>query len=157
MTPNQKELIETLIGSVSDEQKSIYEEIVSYLIELGYIPRKQRVRDFMLSFKHKENGKVISKMGIRKDAAFFSVRFFACKSVSDKFLDALRSDIGGRDRQYTSKLPLVPDAESMVKNKCGCCGDICTGGGLGYYYRFSDYDIVSRCGAYPIVIPDINT
>jgi len=43
----------------------------------------------------------------------------------------------------------------MVKNKCGYCGDICTGGGYGYYYKFSDNDIVSRCGAYPIVIPDV--
>ena len=155
MTQKQKCLIELLIDSIPDEQKNVYKEIVYYLIELGYVPQKQKVRDFVLSFKHKEHGKIISKMGIRQQSAFFSVRFFACKNVSEKFLAALRKEIESRNRQYTSPLSIIPDTESMVKNKCGYCGDICTGGGYGYYYKFSDNDIVSRCGAYPIIIPDI--
>ena len=155
MTPKQKALIQTLINSISGEEKFVYKAITDYLTELGYIPQKQQVSDFVVSFKHKENGKVISKMGIRKQNAFVSIRFFACKVVSEKFMDALRKDIESRNRQYTSPLPIIPDTASMVKNKCGYCGDICTGGGYGYYYKFSDGDIISRCGAYPIVIPDI--
>ena len=154
MTKNQKFLIETLISFLPNEQKAIYGELAYFLVDLGYLPQKQQVSDYILSFKHKENKKVIAKMGIRKNV-FFSVRFFACKTVSEKFLDALRKDIDSYKRQYTDKLSFVPNTESMVKNKCGYCGDICTGGGYGYYYKFSDYDIVKRCGAYPVVIPDI--
>ena len=155
MTQKQQSLIEMFIDSLPDDQKNIYKEITYFLIELGYIPQKQKVRDFVVSFKHKENGKVISKMGIRKQSGFVSIRYFACKNVSEKYLQALREDIESRNRQYTSPLPIIPDTTSMVTNKCGYCGKICTGGGLGYYYKFSDNDIVSRCGAYPIIIPDI--
>ena len=155
MTQKQKTLIEMLINLSPDEQKNVVKEIAYYLTELGYIPQRQKVNDFVLSFKHKENGKVISKMGIRKQNIFVSVRFFACKSVSEKFIDALRKDIESRNGQYTTPLPITPDTASMVTNKCGYCGDICTGGGFGYYYKFTDDKIVSRCGAYPIIIPDI--
>ena len=155
MTRKQQSLIEMFIDLLPDDQKNIYKEITYSLIELGYIPQKQKVRDFVLSFKHKENGKVISKMGIRKQNGFVSIRYFACKNISKKYMEALREDIESRNRQYTSPLPIIPDTTSMVTNKCGYCGDICTGGGLGYYYKFSDNDTVSRCGAYPIIIPDI--
>ena len=70
------------IDSLPNDPKSIYKEIIYFLIELGYIPQKQKVRDFVLSFKHKENGKVISKMGIRNQHGFVSIRYFACKTIS---------------------------------------------------------------------------
>ena len=155
MTKKQQILIDEFIGLLSEDDNSVYEKIIYYLFELGYIPQKQKVKDFVISFKHKENGKVISKVGLRKQNAFVSVRFFACKSVSERFIDALRKDIDSRDGQYTAPLPTVPDTASMVKNKCGYCGDICTGGGFGYYYKYPDGKIVSRCGAYPIIIPDV--
>jgi len=155
MTKKQQILINEFIGLLSEDDKSIYEKIIYYLFDLGYIPQKQSVKDFIISFKHKENGKVISKMGIRKQNSFVSIRFFACKSVSEKYIDALHKDIGVCEGQYTVKLPINPDAASMITNKCGYCGDICTGGGVGYYYTFPDGKMVSRCGAYPIIIPDI--
>ena len=156
MTQKQEALAQLFIDSVPHEQKTVCKEIAYYLTALGYVPQKQRVSDFVLSFKHRENGKVISKMGIRKQKAFVSIRFFACKTVPAKLMEALRKDIESRSGQYTSPISVVPDTASMVKNKCGYCGDICTGGGFGYYYKFSDGDIVSRCGAYPIIIPDID-
>ena len=155
MTKKQQTLIDKFIGLLPDGDKNNFTQVIYYLAGLGYIPQKQNVQAFVISFKHKENGKVISKMGIRKQNAFIGVRFFACENVSAKYLDALRDEIISRNRQYTSPLPGAPDNGSPVKYKCGRCGDICTGGGFGYYYKFSDNDVVSRCGAYPIVIPDI--
>jgi len=73
MTHKQKSLMEIFIDSIPEEQKNAYKEITNYLIELGYVPQKQRVSDFVLSFKHHKNGKVISKMGIRKQNAFISI------------------------------------------------------------------------------------
>ena len=155
MTTKQTALINELIEYLPATEKPIHREIANYFAELGYIPQKQKVRDFVLSFKHKESGKVISKMGFRGQKGFVSVRFFACKNVSEKYIDALRKDIEYRDGQYTAKLTSNSNISGMLTNKCGYCGDVCTGGGLGYYYKYNDDKIVSRCGAYPIIIPDI--
>lgn len=155
MTKKQQILINEFISLLPEDDKDVYEKIIYYLADLGYIPQKQKVKDFVLSFKHNINCKVIAKMGIRGQKGFLSIKFFACKNVSEKFIEALRKDIELRNGQYTVPLPITPDTASMVTNKCGYCGDICTGGGFGYYCKFSDDKIVSRCGAYPIIIPDI--
>ncbi|MEA4823284.1 MAG: hypothetical protein VB111_04120 [Clostridiaceae bacterium] len=154
MTQKQKSLIENLIDALPKEQKNVFQEIMYYLVKLGYIPQKQNVKDFILSFKHSTNGKVIAKIGIRNQKGFVSIKFFACTSVSEKYLDALHQDIDSRNGQYST--PLLPNPVNMITNKCGYCGSICTGGGLGYYYKCPDGEVIPRCGAYPIVIPDID-
>ena len=93
-------------------------------------------------------------MGVRKQKGFISIRFFACKSVSSKYLDALHQELVSRNEQYSAPLRINP--VHMITNQCGYCGDICTGGGLGYYFKFPDGKEVSRCGAYPIIIPDVD-
>jgi len=152
MTQKQQALISELINLLPQEQKGVFQKIVDYFVELGYIPQKQNVHDFILSFKHKENGKVISKMGVR-GKAFIAIRFFACKSVPQKYMDALRHEFVPCDGQYSSRQKVNP--VNTITNRCNYCGDICSGGGLGYYYKFADGQEVARCGAYPIVIPDI--
>jgi len=152
MTPKQTALIAELISLLPERERPVYQAITGYLVELGYIPRKQKVSDFILSFKHNANGKVIAKIGIRKQA-FISIRFFACKSVSQKYMDALHHELVSRNGQYSSPLNVNPI--NMITNRCNYCGDICSGGGLGYYYKFADGQKVARCGAYPIIIPDI--
>ena len=153
MTKKQELLIENLIDLLPNGQKATFKEIVCYLTELGYIPQKQNVRDFILSFKHGGNKKVIAKIGIRKQNGFISIRYFACKSVSEKYINALQKEFAPTNEQYISKLGINP--VNTITNKCGYCGDICTGGGLGYYFKYPDGKEVSRCGAYPIIIPDV--
>ena len=155
MTQKQKSFIDELINALPEDDKNAFEKIALYLCELGYIPQKQKVRDFVLSFKHNTNGKVIAKMGIRKQNGFVSIRFFACKNVPGKYMDALRKDIGERKGQYSAPLQPVNPLD-MITNKCGYCGSICSGGGLGYCYKHSDGTEVPRCGAYPVIIPDVN-
>jgi hypothetical protein len=103
MTQKQKSLIAELVSLLPEREKIVYTAITDYLVELGYIPRKQKVQDFILSFKHNANEKVIAKMGIRKQA-FISIRFFACKSVSQKYMDALHNELVSHNRQYSSPL-----------------------------------------------------
>ena len=153
MTKKQQSLVKELITLLPEEQKNIYIQIVDHFTEIGYIPQKQKVKDFIILFRHKVNGKVIAKIGIRKQNAFISIRFFACKSISQKYIDALRNELDSRNGQYSSPLRVNPI--DMITNQCDYCG-VCTGGGLGYYYKYSDGKEVSRCGAYPIIIPDIN-
>jgi len=154
MTQKQESLIAELIASLPEGQEIVYQNITDYLLELGYIPQKQQVKDFIISFKHNTNGKVIAKIGVRKQNAFISIRFFACKSVSQKYTDALHHELMSRNGQYSSPTHVNPIG--MITNKCGYCGDICTGGGLGYYYQYPDGKEVSRCGAYPIIIPNVD-
>lgn len=154
MTQKQQSLIDELIDSLPEEQKNVFKKITCYLVELGYIPQKQKVKDFVISFKHSVNGKTIAKIGNRKQNGFISIRFFACISVSQKYIDALHDELVSRNGQYSSPTRVNPI--NMITNKCGYCGDICTGGGLGYYYMYPDGREVSRCGAYPIIIPNID-
>ena len=153
MTEKQALIITELIDLLPDGQKIVFREIAHYISELGYVPQKQKVKDFILSFKHGNNEKVIGKMGFRKESGFISLRFFACKSVSEKYLNALRADLDARNGQYSG--PLRQSPMNMITGKCGYCGDICTGGGLGCYYKYADGREIQRCGAYPIVIPDV--
>ncbi len=39
--------------------------------------------------------------------------------------------------------------------KCTLSCNVCTGGKTRYYYQISDGKVVYRCGAYPVLIPDI--
>jgi len=39
--------------------------------------------------------------------------------------------------------------------KCTLLCNVCTGGGMRYYYKFSDGKELFRCGAYPVLIPDV--
>ena len=153
MMRKQKSSIEALIDLLPDKQKNVFQEIACYLVELGYIPQKQQVKDYVLSFKHQVNGKVIAKMGFRKQNGFVSVRFFACKDVPEKYVDALRRDLDAQNEQYSG--PRNSRPASGITSQCGYCGDICTGGRLGYAYKYPDGREITRCGAYPIVIPDV--
>ena len=186
MTHKQEELIETFIGLLPDTQKSVLDEILHFITGLGYIPQKQKVSDFVLSLKHGANKKVIAKMGVRKQAGFIGIRFFACKNAPEKYVRALLSDIEARNGQYSSPTNVNPiymetrkspdtieapdnleapentdnanlsiHTMNTITNRCGHCGDICSGGGLGYYIKTPDGRELSRCGAYPIVIPDV--
>jgi hypothetical protein len=157
MTAKQQSLIDTLISGLPESDKPVYSEIIDHITLLGYIPQKQSVADFVLSFKHAANKKVIAKMGIRKGCGFSAIKFFACKYVPEKFLRAL-----GDERQNTVNDPrmlIKPDDEpvppGVIMKPCtlGLCS-VCTGGKMRYYYK-TDEKVIFRCGAYPVFIPDI--
>jgi len=151
MTQRQQALIAELIHSLPEGEKKIHEKVVNCLVELGYVPQKNRS---YLSFKHKLNGKVIAK--IRKGE--LRIKFFACKNPSEKVVDALRREMEANGGQYSLSVP-PPDCDPMpsgvMMKKCTLQCNVCTGGGMRYYYQFPEGKEVFRCGAYPVLIPDI--
>jgi hypothetical protein len=152
MNGKKNQLISVLMSLLDEEDKSMCQQIIDCLVELGYVPRKQKVQGYVLSFKHNQNNKTIAKIGVRdgnNPKAFIAIKFFACKSAPEKYHDALRREIESHNGQYCG--PLRSNTE---KSKCGYCSS-CTGGGLGYYYMYPDGNEVLRCGAYPITIPDL--
>ncbi len=151
MTKKQQILVNEFIGLLSEDEKSVYEKIIYYLVELEYIPQKNRS---FLSFKHKVNGKIIAK--IKKDN--IKIKFFACKNIPEKYIYALRKEMDASNNQYSIAVP-PPDCNpvptGMIMKKCTLSCNVCTGGSMRYYYQFSDGKELFRCGAYPVLIPDI--
>lgn len=152
--PNDKKdkLLNEFMVLLNDEDKLMFRQVAGFLLELGYVPQKQKVQGNVLAFKLNKTNKIIAKIGIRNGSnqrAFFSIKFFACKIVPQKYINSLQHEIDSRNGQYCG-----PIRSSNEKNRCGFCGT-CTGGGLGYYFAYPDGKEVLRCGAYPITINDL--
>jgi hypothetical protein len=154
MTHKQQSLIDDFLNALSEDEKYIYGDVINRIVELGYIPQKQNVKDFVLSFKYCQNGKIIAKMGIRKQKGFLSIKFFACKDVPEKYIAALGEN---SDDAYARLTP--PKRDELRPNeimlKCTLSCNVCTGGKMRYYYQYPNGKEIYRCGAYPVLLPDI--
>jgi len=151
LTRKQQTLINELTDSLHEEEQSTYTEIVNCLVELGYIPQRNRS---YISFKHKTNDRIIAK--IRNGD--IRIKFFACKNPPEKYIDALRVEMNSSDGQYSMSVPNLdcsPTQNGVIMKKCTLLCNVCTGGGMRYYYKFSDGKELFRCGAYPVLIPDV--
>lgn len=110
-TKKQKELIDSFLRTLDNEDKSVYRDIIVYLSELGYNPKKERLH---ISFKHSRHNKQIAKTGIRnkkEPSHFFALRFSACNDYPQKFVEVVRTNI----EKYPSKTP------GCIDNTCDYC------------------------------------
>lgn len=150
MNEKQTHLVTDLLELLAKEERDLCRQLIDDMAALGYLPEKQKAQNYTLSFKHRPDNRVIAKIRCGKDhRASVAIKFFGCTNVPEKLRDALGREIISRNGQYTGPL-----RDLIYKNKCGFCKQ-CTGGGVGYYYRFPDGREVLRCGAYPIEIPDL--
>jgi len=83
-TKRQKELVNSYLSQFESDVQPLYQDIIMYLSELGYYPKKAGPS---ISFVNDIHGKQIAKMGtkINKNKApapWFSLRFSACKDYS---------------------------------------------------------------------------
>ena len=109
-TKKQKELIDSFLRTLDDEDKSVYRDIIVYLSELGYNPKKERSH---ISFKHSRHNKQIAKIGIRNKkelSHFFALRFSACNDYSQKFAEVVRTNI----EKYPSKTPAASTTPATI-------------------------------------------
>lgn len=105
-TKKQKELINLFLLTLTEEDRSVYRDIVLYLSELGYYPKKDRSH---ISFKHSLHNKQIAKIGIRKKkeaSPFFALRYSACNDYSEKLAEIVRANI--------ENIPVKPPAVSKI-------------------------------------------
>lgn len=142
-TKKQKKLINSFLLTLTEEDRSVYRDIVLYLSELGYNPKKERSH---ISFKHSLHNKQIAKIGIRKkkeDSPFFALRYSACNDYSEKFTEIVRANI----EKYPSKIP------GCIENTCDyCAGEPET---HIYSYIYPDGEKKAHCGASALEIPNI--
>ena len=146
----QDTLISQLLSALPEDRRNLFGDLMEYLIKLGYLPQKQAVKALTLSFKR--GRQVIAKVRAFNGGEF-RVKFFACENPPQKYRDALRRDIEAQNEQYWGTIK--PDRPAHLKNKCDRCCTVCTGGNMGYYWKVKDRREIFRCGAYPILIPDI--
>jgi hypothetical protein len=139
----QEELVNSYLSMVGDEIRPVYRDIVIYLSELGYYPKKEKNN---ISFKHDLHNKQMAKMcmkGSKVSSPFFALRFSACKGYSQRFANIVSANI----IKSPSKTP------GCLVNSCNNCkGEPAA---HVYTYTFSDGETKSHCGAYALEIPDI--
>jgi len=150
-TKKQEELVNTYLSQFGNEIKSLYEDIILFLSELGYNPKKAGPS---ISFTNDIHNKQIAKMVtiIRKNQApspRFSLRFSACKDYSQRFADIVRDAI----IKVTANNP-----HRLARCTTGECGERnCKGKPDSHIYKhiLPTGEHITSCGAYAIAIPDI--
>jgi hypothetical protein len=137
------ELISGLMSLLEEEEKVMCQDIIDCLTKLDYIPQKQKVQGYVLSFKNNKVNQTIVKIGIRTKEikkAFFSIKFYTCKNPPQKFSKAVQKAILSSKEQYKCC-------------NCNVCGaDIEE---RGYHYTYPDGKEFIRCGAYVVEIPNL--
>lgn len=143
MNAQVKQTLDGFLQGLDVETRTIYHEIIAYLEDCGYKPKKEKSQ---ISFKHSLHNKQIAKLGLRKGPParpFFALRFSACAEYSQRFADIVRHNIA----KYPSKAP------GCLAGKCSfCAGEPDT---HVYKHTFPGGEHKAHCGAYALEIPDI--
>ncbi len=142
-TKKQQELITSFLTGLSEDQKSLFGELILQLSALGYSPCKQRS---YIVFKHKQHNKQMAKMGFKRNKAqmpFFELRFSACRGYSKRFEDIVCAHVCSKS---------FKEAQCM-NNRC----DYCMGDAFSHVYTcvLPDGEVKHQCGATAIEIPDM--
>ena len=145
-TKKQEELVNSFLSEIDEGSRPLYQDIILYLSELGYNPKKEKSG---ISFKHNLHNKQMAKMSIKTNKRqgshpYFALRFSACRGYSQRFLDVVCS--------YITKYPA---RSSQCINNGGC--NFCAGDAVThvYEYTFPNGESKLHCGAYAVEIPNI--
>lgn len=142
-TKKQKELVNSFLLMLPDDEKGLYQQIIVYLTILGYNPKKERTH---ISFKHSLHNKQIAKIGIKNDgtlASFFALRYSACKEYSKRFEKVISDSID----KFPNRV-----AACITKNCDYCAGELNT---HVYTYVFDNEEKKFHCGAYALEVPNL--
>ena len=149
-TKKQEELVNSYLSQFGNEIKSLYQDIILFLSELGYYPKKA---GSSISFTNDIHNKQIAKIGtnIRKNQApspWFSLRFSACSDYSQRFAKIVRDTIV----KVTANNPY-----RLARCTTGECND-CKGEADSHIYTSTlpNGEQIASCGVYGIKIPNIS-
>jgi len=135
-------MIDELLSLVGDDGQEMCRSVTSCPLELGYLPQRQRVKGYVLSFRSRQTRQTIAKIGVIGDdrATFYSIKFYACREPPQRFRKAVEAAIEASPTQYRC---------------CGCgvCG--AAEEDRGYASVSPGGDEFVRCGAYVVRVPDL--
>ena len=142
-TKKQEELVNSYLSQLNEALRPVYYEIILYLSELGYNPKKEKSS---ITFKHDLHNKQMAKIGFRRNkehTPFLALRFSACRGYSKRFDDIVRAAV----LKYPTRAARCTHG--------GC--DFCQGEPQTHAYTctFPDGEIRYQCGANAMEIPDI--
>lgn len=142
-TKKQEELVNLFLSMLSEENRSLYEEIVVQLSELGYNPYVQRS---YIVFKHKLHNKQMAKMGYKRSKGnppYFALRFSACRGYSQRFEDIVGTHVVKKSFREAQ----------CIYNRC----NYCMGEAFSHVYTYvlPDGEKKYQCGATALEIADI--
>lgn len=142
-TKKQQEMIELYLSQLEGEKRTIYRELIEYLSELGYNPKKEGQR---ISFKHDMHRKQIAKIGMTKGKQprpIFMLRFSACQDYSERFKNIVNKAVS-KDNFNEAR---------CINNNCNWCA----GDAVSHVYIGSSSDGAQKfhCGASALEIPDV--
>lgn len=142
-TKKQQEMIESYLSQLENKDQTIYRELIVYLSELGYNPKKEGLR---ISFKHDLHSKQIAKIGMsrgKQPRPIFMLRFSACQDYSKRFKDIVNTAVS-KDNFNESR---------CIYNNC----DWCAGDAKSHVYigESTDGTLKYHCGASALEIPDV--
>lgn len=142
MTKKQEELVKLFLSQLDEQNKSIYCELISCLVSLGYNPKKEKSN---LSFKHSLHNKQMAKMSIRDTLPVFALRFSACRGYSRRFEEIVKAFI----MKYPARV------SRCTSDGCGYCG----GEAETHVYTalFLGGETRMHCGAYALEVPDLRS
>jgi hypothetical protein len=141
MTHNTHQtLVSELLSQLNASDKVVWQSIINGLNELEYLPQKQKVQGYVLSFINKKVNQTIAKMGVKKGKAFFGLKFYACKNLTGKFQKAVELMVISTNGRYRC-------------TDCGICKAVA--GERGYRYTYPDGREFIQCGAYIVEIPGL--
>ena len=148
-TNKQKQLVDSYLSQFGKEVIMLYQDIISFLSELGYYPKKVGPS---ISFINDVHGKQIVKFGasIKKSEAptpWFSLRFSSCNDYSQRFADIVRDTIIKVTANNVHR-----HARCLTGECAGCKGEPES---HIYSYAFPDGKRITSCGIYAIKIPVI--
>lgn len=143
VTERHRDMTAALLPLVDERERVTCRSIADRLLELGYLPRREKVKGHVLSFRSPQTGQTIAKIGVRDDAygsAFYALKFYARRMPPPKFVGAIMAAVGASNGQYRCV-------------NCGVCG--AEEGDRGYRLDLGDGEEFVRCGAYVVKIPDL--
>ena len=133
------DLVEEYLTFIDDDKKHIYRDIAQAAIDLGFIPKKDKVKHFGISFMSKKYGVTLLRM-INDKRPELRLKFFATEDYSKAFDDSIKYIIEKFQFKYVG---------------CYGCGK-CKTKKEGYIVNYPNNKTDFRCGSELIEIMELN-
>lgn len=144
ISEKSKQVLETFLVNLPESSREMFREIAEFAIDLGYLPKKTKSKDYVIDFIKNKVKRTVLKLevhdnGIKTNGPGIRMKFYATAEYSDIFRNGVKRVIEEFGGKYTG---------------CYGCGK-CKYELEGYTYVYDDGKKVFRCGNELIAITGI--
>jgi hypothetical protein len=124
-------ILKEFYDHVSEEEKTLYENLAKKAIELGYFPKREKTKNVTISFSNRKTKKTLLKYSVNSKRIYgWRLKFYANKEYSKIFDQSIKEEIERFNFKYVG---------------CYGCGK-CKKEKLGYNIKYEDGTKYFRCG-----------